>query len=51
MSWDEWLQDIYYDPRHSGALDGVNKLYKYAKLENPTLKRHDVVEWLRGKNA
>lgn len=47
MTTDELLESIYHDAGNKGSLGGVNRLLAAAKEIDPTIKRKDVVDWLR----
>ena len=47
----EIFNNIYFNPRHPGSFGGINKLFKYAKLEDPNIKLKDVINWLRYQNV
>jgi hypothetical protein len=33
MTYQDYLEKIYYDPQHLGSFDGVDKLYKAVRQE------------------
>jgi len=47
MEHDDELKAIYYDPKNSGSLGGVQPLFREAKIKNPAITIDQVKEFLR----
>lgn len=45
------LDRLYNDPASPAAFAGVKRLWEEARKQHPTLRYHDVREWLRGHRA
>lgn len=45
------FSNIYFNPVHPASYGGIYKLYKYAKLENDSIKLNDVRNWLSAQNT
>ena len=47
MSFEKYLERIYYDPRHSGSFGGVDKLYRAVRKEGKyVLGRAKIRKWM-----
>ena len=52
MTWQEYLKDIYFTPKHPASFGGPQKLYEYVKKED----KHDIGlnrirQWLQSQEA
>jgi hypothetical protein len=45
------LDSIYYDPSHPAGFASVEKLFVAARRKFPTLRRHQVQDWLRTQDT
>lgn len=47
MKYEDYLKNIYYDPKHAGAYGGVEKLYRAVRKEGKyVISRDKIREWL-----
>ena len=44
---EDYLESIYFDPRHPASFSGASKLYKIAKAAGKKITHKQVREWLR----
>ena len=44
---EEYLQNIYYSPKHPAAYTSFNKLYQFVKKDRPDIKKQTLRDWLR----
>lgn len=52
MTYKDYLEKIYYDPRHPGSYGGVEKLYKAVRQEGKyVLGRAKIKTWLEGQET
>ena len=50
--WEEYLERIYFDPKHKGAFGGPEKLYQVVKKEGAfKLSLRDIRLWLQKQDA
>jgi len=43
---DDYLKDIYFDPNHSAAYGGVDKLYRFVKSDGQSISKDQIKKWL-----
>ena len=49
---DDYLSSVYYDPKRSGGLGGVNRLYDDVKKEGKfKISRNEIKQWLMGQDT
>jgi len=50
--WQEYLKQIWYDPKHPGSFAGPDKLYKVVKKEGKIkIGRSRILLWLQNQDA
>ena len=48
---DNYLKDIYYNPKHRAAFTSFNKLWRYIKLHGKEITKKEVEDWLRKQDV
>ena len=52
MNTDQYLSTVYYDPKRTGGLGGVDRLYRDVKKDGKfNISRRTIREWLMGQDA
>ena len=51
-NWEDYLEQIYFDPSHPASFSAVDKLHQFLKHEGRfPISRHKVAKWLQTKEA
>ena len=48
---DQYLNRIYYDPKHPASFSGLGKLYSFVKSDGKNISKSAVYKWLRKQEA
>ena len=48
---ENYLKEIYYDPKQPTSFGGADKLYKFIKTQREDISKGDIVKWLSKQNA
>ena len=52
MSWEDYLQEIYYNPANAGSFGGPDKLYRYVKKAGKyVISKYKIRKWLQRQEA
>ena len=52
MSWEDYLENVYYNTAHAGSFSGPDKLYRYVKKAGKyVISKHRIRKWLQRQEA
>lgn len=52
MSWEDYLEQVYYNPVNAGSFSGPDKLYQYVRKQGKyVLSKYKIRKWLQRQEA
>lgn len=52
MSWENYLQEIYYNPENAGSFSGPDKLFRYVRKDGKyVISKYKIRKWLQKQEA
>ena len=52
MSWEKYLEEVYYNPLNAGSFSGPDKLFRYVKKEGKyVISKYKIRKWLQRQEA
>lgn len=52
MSWEDYLQEVYYNPQNAGSFLGPDKLFRYVRKDGKyVLSKYKIRKWLQKQEA